>query len=66
MWCRASAVSYEPGVACGGLDVAGGHNAPFCGVSGLVRDGDLRVKAGAELGLQSGPQVGQGGALAVL
>jgi hypothetical protein len=48
------------------LDVAGGHNAPFCGVSGLVRDGDLRVKAGAELGLQSGPQVGQGGALAVL
>jgi hypothetical protein len=31
-----------------------------------VRDEDLRVEVGAELALQSGPQVGQGGALAVL
>jgi hypothetical protein len=31
MRCRASAVSYEPGVAFGGLDLASGHNAPFCG-----------------------------------
>jgi hypothetical protein len=66
MRCRASAVSYEPGVAYGGHDVADGHNAPFRKVSGQVRDGDLRVEVGAELALQSGPQVGQGGALAVL
>ena len=65
MLCRASAESYEPGVACGGLDLASGYNAPFCGFR-QVRDEDLRVEAGAELSLQSGPQVGQGGDLAVL
>jgi hypothetical protein len=59
------AVSYEPGVACGGLDLTSGHNAPFCGFR-QVRDEDLRVEVGAELALQSGPQVGQAGALAVL
>ena len=35
-------------------------------VAGSLAGDHLRVEVGAELALQSGPQVGQGGALAML
>ena len=41
------------------------HNAPFCPFP-AVRHEELRVEIAAELALQSGQEVGEGGALRVL
>ena len=53
------------GVACGGLEVAGGHNAPFCGFPARCGTGTCASRSVLSCPPKR-PQVGQGGALAVL